>query len=131
MLRRVGRVGSLGHYGFKASFIDGLCGVCGLALTVDNVLRESASSTSLGRLAGALMPLSAMSVSLCFVTVCHCETTPTLSAGSEAAENKVHKVPILIKREKVVFLTAGYHGTFLVSVNHATLGGSVSGGGVR
>ena len=29
------------------------------------------------------------SVSLCSVTVCHCETTPTLSAGSEEAE-KLH-----------------------------------------
>ena len=58
-------VGSLGHYGFKALFTDGLCGVRGLALTVGNVghfhiwLRVSAFSTSLGRLAGALMPLSA------------------------------------------------------------------------
>ena len=30
-------VGSLGHYVFKASFTDGLCGVRGLALTVGNV----------------------------------------------------------------------------------------------
>ena len=55
------RVGSLGHYGFKALFTDGLCGVRGLALTVDNVssLRASAFSTSLEPSAGALMPLSA------------------------------------------------------------------------
>ena len=59
------RVGSLGHCGFKASFTDGLCGVRGLALTVSNViyfhisLCASAFSTSLGRSAGALMPLSA------------------------------------------------------------------------
>ena len=31
------RVGSLGHFGFKASFTDGHCGVRGLALTVGNV----------------------------------------------------------------------------------------------
>ena len=31
------RVGSLGHYGLKTSFKDGLCGVRGLALTVGNV----------------------------------------------------------------------------------------------
>ena len=58
-------VGSLGHYGLKASFTDALCGVRGLALTVSNViyfhisLCASAFSTSLGRSAGALMPLSA------------------------------------------------------------------------
>ena len=91
MFRQVGRVGSFGHYGFKALFTDGLCGVRGLALTVGNVghfhiwLRVSAFSTSLGRLAGALMLLSHMSVSLCSVTVCQRETTPTLAAGSEEA----------------------------------------------
>ena len=73
------------------------------------------------------------SVSLCSVTVCHCETTPTLAAGSEEAErscthrhaaplsHKVHQLLILIKREKVLFLTAAYRGAFLVSVYRATL----------
>ena len=120
MFCQVGRVGSLGHYGFKASFTDGLCVVHGLALTDGNVseifpylLRVSAFSTSLGRLAGVLMPLSAMSVSLCSVSVCHHETMPTLAAGSEEAKricthinaaplsHKVHKV--LIKHEKYCF----------------------------
>ena len=36
MFHRAGRVGSVGHYGFKASFTDGLCGVQGLDLTVGN-----------------------------------------------------------------------------------------------
>ena len=39
-------VASLGHYGFKASFTDGLCGVHGLALTVGNV-REKKKSANL------------------------------------------------------------------------------------
>ena len=34
--------------------------------------------------------------------------------------HKVHQVPILIKREKVLFLKAGYHGSFLVSVYRTT-----------
>ena len=64
-----------------------------------------------------------MSVLLCSVTLCHRETTSTLAAGSEEAERgrEVHEVPILIKPEKVLFLTAGYCGTFLVSVYRATL----------
>ena len=35
--------------------------------------------------------------------------------------HKVHKVPTIINCEKVLFLTAGYRSTFLVSVYHATL----------
>ena len=68
------------------------------------------------------------------MTVCPRETTPTLHwlqavrKQREAAQrhaaplsNKVYKVPILIKREKVLFLRTGYRGTFLVSVYRATL----------
>ena len=90
MFRQVGLVGSFGHSGFKASFTDRLYGVRGLALTVSNIsemLHAPASSTSRGRSAEALRPLSAVSVSLCSVTVRHCETTTaTLAAGSEEAE---------------------------------------------
>ena len=62
----------------------------------------------------------------------HRETTSALAAGGEEAErsctyrhaaalsHKVHKVPILTKREQVLFIMAGYHGTFLVLVYHAT-----------
>ena len=69
----------------------------------------------------------------CSVTVCHRETTLTLAAGSEQAKrscthrraaplsHKVHQTLILIKREKVLFLRAGYRSTFLVSVYRATL----------
>ena len=75
-------------------------------------------------------------VSLALLSDCHRETMPTLAAGSEEAEiscthrhtaplsHKVHKVPILIKREKVLLLMAGYRGTFLVTVYHATLLGT-------
>ena len=35
------------------------------------------------------------SVSLCSVTVCHCETTPTLTAGSEGSREKLHTDTLL------------------------------------
>ena len=124
----------LSHYGFKVSFTDGLCSVRGLALTVSNVseifpcfsISACLLFVCLGWPAVALMPLSAMSVSLCSVTVCFCKTTPTLAAGSEEAERsctltRCPEVLILIKCEKVLFLTAGYRGTFPISVHRATL----------
>ena len=72
-----------------------------------------------------------MSVSLCSMTVCQCETTLTLAADSEEAERsctqtrypsvaQVYKVP-LIKRENALFLRTLYRGTFLISVYRATL----------
>ena len=95
-------------------------------------LRASAFSTSLGR--------STRSTHATFSHVCltlHCDCLSLWNhahsvcrqwGSREAAHrhtaplsHKVHKVPILIKREKVLFLTAGYCGTFLVSVYHATL----------
>ena len=50
------------------------------------LLLAYAFSASLGQSAGALVPISAVSVSLCSVTVCHRKTMPTLTAGSEKAE---------------------------------------------